>query len=282
MGKQLSGKDIIENMYLSRYEDAGTTTGEQEIVSTILDLAETRINENYKMSISHAALAIIFEQVFMEAYKFMCENKDIPSLNLAGRCSFFVANSEASKEEYENETIGNFTPVLIHSDGEADKVAEEKAILENNNGNSAHICGEFANAISSPNTFYIIESRVLSTLSDRYKLHVPYSHMVIAIWCTVYDSVIDYLKEKCLEEEEGKATINFQGVLQVTVSAKQGNSFTVYLEPQRGMKLTVKNDEKAQEAFNAAMRSGKKKPIIESYDDLADPDEDDDNDDEDE
>jgi hypothetical protein len=215
-----------------------------------------------------------------EAMILVSESHDIPMITLAGRVAMFARNNSLSVKEYDAETIGNITPIMVSlltPDLDTDEAQvcnkdDEKQLLEANpNANSADKVATLTEAIPNPELMCLVERF--------YHLHLPYAHLAIALWVVTYDALIQYCKERALEDDGGYYKLNFQGVFTTTVTTTGDNGFTISHEPERGMKLTVKSDERAYAEFNKAMRNQYTVEPEKDYDDIDDIDDEDEDED---
>ena len=252
INKELTTGQVIKNIYEARYIGSDTCS-EKVAVETILDAARSILEERFKITVSREVLSIIYQTMFIEAYRFLSSKSgEVKCINLGGSCRIGVCNSRTDLSELENETVGNLIPTLEDiRNTTTDANEAEKALEENKdkNASSTYLAEVYADLLPDPEIMTIVEARCVEVLSKNYSICVPFSHVLIVMWKTVYDSLCAYCEAEVVNTENGEYTLTFQGLIETHAVLQDDGSIKINHYPERCIKLTVKNDTDASNEF---------------------------------
>lgn len=252
VNKQLTARQVIKNIYEARYIGSDTSE-EKTAVEIILNAAKSILEEKFKIFMDIETMSIIYQTMFIEAYKFLSsKHGEVKAIDLGDSCRIGITNSRTDMTELDNETIGNLVPTLEDlrgtndNDAEANKILDEKS---NDNASSAYLAEVYFDALPSSEAFTIIESRCVEVLKSKYNLCIPYSHVLAVIWKTVYDALCNYMIAEVVNTENGEYTLTFQGLIETHATIQDDGSVKISHYPERCIKLTTKHDSNADNEF---------------------------------
>jgi len=255
INKQLTRNQVIKNIYEARYRDSDTCE-EKMAVETILDAARSVLEEKFRIETSRETLSIIYQTMFIEAYRFLTDRfGEVKAIELGDSCIIGISNSRTVEGELDNETVGNFIPSLEDTRHDRQNTECEHDINDHldecrqRNVSSSYLANEYVNCLPNNEIFTIIESRAVEVLKEKYGICVPFSHILVVMWKAVYDSMCIFIETQAAMAETKEYQLSFQGLIESHGVVQEDGTIKVIHFPERCIKLVSKNDINADNEF---------------------------------
>lgn len=215
---------------------------DKDDIQTISETTNMVIRERFNIPLeSHELTTAIFLKTFETFLKKLVslEDKyDNFEINLANRLSIGFTNN---LDQDDNEKVGNFM-VYIHHLHEATKTENNDDPTVSNIERVVQWNSE--NIIEQPGLIRNMTIDAVKALRE-IDIQLANNEIIMPIFITYYESIINYIKIKRRERDEFEESINFVWFNAICREGDDDSTDEFSLEPSIASKLLLKNDSKA-------------------------------------
>ena len=221
------------------------TKEDQDDILTICETASRQIYDRFKTRIDDPKLlAAIISKTYDAFIKYLVSLEEKYSDFQINICDRLVIGYTTSNDE-DDEKQGNFMIFIRHlnSNKKNDEIddptakAVERAVQWNTE-----------NMINQPTMLNSIANNAVTEMSG-IDIQLSASELVMPIFCTTYEAIVNYLKIKRREKDEFRYEINFMNCFHIAAQESEDENDVISIRPTIDSKLTLKNDAKASAQY---------------------------------
>ena len=229
-------------MATERYEKYFDEICKEDIdeVLTISSTASQIIYEKFKIKLDDPKeTAVIFSKTFEAILDFLQNlEKDYSEFKI-NLCNRFVVGYTTIESE-EDEKEGNFMVYIRH-------LNSLNTSMDNDSDNESLKATELAvqwntdNILDQPKIIKDIASRAYEKLK-KLDMYLVSSEVIMPIFITTYENIINYLKIRRKELDKFEYEINFASIFYIGARESEDDTADIYIRPNIESKLKLKND----------------------------------------
>ena len=238
----MSEVKVIEK-YIEYFEEFAHE--DQEHILTICETASKLIYDRFRARFDDPRLlAACFSKIYSaflnKLVSLEAEYSDF-QINICDRLS--IGYTTTSDDD--DEKVGNFMVSIIHlnSNKKNDNIDDPTAKTE-----ERAVQWNTENIISQPELLRKISVEAIEELK-KIDVNIGTSELIIPIFVTTYESIINYLKIRRREEDSFEFEINFISCFYIGARESEDDTDDIYIRPNIESKLKLKNDTKASSQY---------------------------------
>lgn len=210
-----------------------------EDIRLIGELSARSLRDKFCLTLKPEPIIAIYCSTFESIFKYLKKKQE------AGKTSFqinicnVISVSYNNLSDKESEKMGNFMPFIQQI---ADGPIPDTGFTSSDTielcaaWNSSHITEQ-------PDAITEIATQTLRDLKDNFSMRAADKQLIMPIFCTVHESIINYMKIKRVDLGELEYTLDIAGIYKIRVSEADDGTEIIEYPPMIYTKKTTKDDE---------------------------------------